>query len=531
MKNKWIVVMAGCRAALIGALAVGSIAAQAVTLRIGNQGDALSMDPYSLNETLQSSILANVYEPLVYRNKDFKLTPALATDWKLVSPTVWRFFLRKGVVFHDGTPFTADDVLFSFERVKSEGSDMNTYVGQVKTVKKVDDYTVDFVLRAPFPILPESMTRWLIMSKKWCQSNGALKPVDRRKGLENAASTTANGTGPYKLVHREHDIKSVYLRNERYWDTIEGNVDEVIYLTIPSAKVRVDALLSNKIDVAEPIPLLDVARVNDNPRLQILQAPEARVIFLGMDVSRDELLYSNVKGKNPFKDKRVRQAFYQGIDIHEIRKDVMNGAALPTGMMLASHLNGYIPELEKRLPYAPEAAKKLLADAGYPEGFEIKMNCPTDRYVNDAAVCQAIALQLAKIGVTVSLEAENKAVYFPKLLRRDASFFMLGWNASTGDVHNVLFATMMTPAEDGQGAWNFGGYSNARLDALSNKIASEIDPKKRHAMVYEALKIHQDDIGAIPLHRQALTWGAKKSVELVQWPDNGMPWKYIRHNP
>lgn len=515
------------RRSLTAMAVMAALSAQAVTLKVANQGDALSMDPHSLNESLQITVVENVYEPLVTRDKDYKLSAALATSWKQTAPTVWRFELRKNVKFHDGTPFTADDVIFSYERAKGEGSDMKSYVGQIKEIRKLGDHSIDVVTNAPFPILPELFTHWNIMSKKWCEENKATQPVDRRKGLENAASFRANGTGPFMVKERQPGVRTTFTRNTNYWGKIEGNVDDVIFSVIGNDSTRVAALLSGEVDVMEPVPVQDVERVKGNANLKVLQGPELRVIFLGMDQKRDELLYSNVKGKNPFKDKRVRQAFYQAIDIETIKNRTMRGAALPIALMLPPQVNGFAPDLAKRLPYDVEGAKKLLSEAGYPNGFEVKMNCPNDRYVNDAEICQAVAANLAKVGVKINLEAETKGTYFPKILRRDTSFYMLGWTASTVDAHNVLYPIMSTPGDGGRGQFNLGAYSNAKVDELTSAVASETDQKKRNDMIREAMKIHQDEIGHLPLHQQTLNWGTKKNVNLVQWPDNGMPWRFV----
>lgn len=517
--------------ALVGtALTATTFVASAVTLRVGNQGDAQSLDPHSLNESLQLSVVGNVYEPLVTRDRSYKLAPSLATDWKQTSPTVWRFNLRKGVQFHDGSPFTADDVIFSYERAKDDGSDMKSYVGQIKEIKKINDHTIDFILKNPFPILPELFTQWHIMSKKWCETNQATKPVDRRKGIENAASFRANGTGPFRVRERQPGIRTTFSRNGSYWGKIDGNVDEVVFNVIGNNSTRVAALLSGEIDVMEPVPVQDVARVKANAGFKLLQGPELRIIFLGMDQKRDELQFSSVKGKNPFKDKRVRQAFYQAIDIEAIKNRVMRGASTPVATLLAPEIRGYAPDLAKRLPFDVEAAKKLMAEAGYGAGFELKMNCPNDRYVNDSEICQAVAANLSRIGVKINLEAETKNNYFPKVLRRDTSFYMLGWTPSTVDAHNVLYPILSTPGEGGRGQFNLGAYSNARIDQLTDLVASETDDKKRNEMIHEALKIHQDEVGHLPLHQQALNWASKKNIEMVQWPDNGMPWKYVKVN-
>ena len=510
-------------AAALGAMPLG---ASAVTLKIGNQGDALSMDPHSLNESLQLTVTENVYESLVGRDRNYKLTPLLATSWKQTAPTVWHFDLRKNVQFHDGTPFTADDVIFSFERAKSDGSDMKTYVGQIKEIKKLNDHSIDIVTTQPFPILPEVFYRWFIMSKKWCETNQATRPVDRRKGIENAASFRANGTGPYRLRERQPNVRTTFVRNGNYWGKIDGNVDEVIFNVIGNDATRVAALISGEVDLMEPVPVQDIDRIKQAPNLKVLQGPELRVIFLGMDQKRDELLFSNVKGKNPFKDKRVRQAFYQAIDIEGIRKNVMRGASNPTALMVGPGINGFQADM-KRLPYDPEAAKKLLAEAGYPNGFEVSLNCPNDRYVNDARICQSVAANLARINVKINLVAETKGTYFPKVLRRDTSFYMLGWSPATYDSHNALNALMACVDDKGAGQFNLGAYCNPRVDELTKKIQSETDKDRRNAMIREAFEVHAADVGHIPLHQQALAWGVSRKVKLVQLADNFMPFKWM----
>ena len=521
------------RLALAGIVAFGGALAItpafAETFRFANQGDAISMDPHSLNESLQLTITGNIYEPLVARGKNLELVPGLATDWKQTSPTVWRFNLRKGVTFHDGTPFTAEDVIFSYQRARGDGSDVKTYVQEIGEIRKINDHAIDIVTKAPFPILPDVISLWYIMSKKWCEENRAAVPVDKRKGIENTASFRANGTGPFRLRTRDPGVRTTMVRNFNYWDKkIDTNVDEAIFTPIGNASTRVAALLSGEIDMMEPVPVQDIGRVGANPNLKVMQGPEMRTIFLGMDQKRDELLFSSVKGKNPFKDRRVRLAFYQAIDVNAIQKAVMRGASTPTALMIAPATKGFPADLNKRLPYDPEASKKLLAEAGYPQGFEVGMNCPNDRYVNDEEICKAVAAMLARIGIKINLMAETKGTYFPKILSRNTSFYMLGWTPGTYDAHNPLNALMATPDDKtGRGQFNLGSYSNARVDELTARIASETDQGRRNEMIHEAMKIHQDDVGHIPLHQQALAWAMKKSVNLVQLADNFMPLKYV----
>ena len=308
------------RSLLIVAMA-GLVATPAValTLHIGSQGDALSMDPHSLAETVQFSVTGNVYEPLVERNAEFRISPALATSWKQTSPTTWHFELRSGVLFHDRTPFTADDVIFSWQRARGEGSDVSFYVQPIRDIVRVNDHAIDIVTHTPFSILPEQLTNFYIMSKSWCTANQATRPVDRRRGIENTASFKANGTGPYVVRERVPGVRTIFRRNPVYWAQIRGNADEVVFSVVSNDATRSAALMSGELDVIDPVQDLD--RIKAQPNLQVVEGPENRVIFLGMDQKRNELLFSSVKGTNPFKDRRVRQAFYQAIDIEGIRKN------------------------------------------------------------------------------------------------------------------------------------------------------------------------------------------------------------------
>ena len=516
--------------ALVGtALTAAFSGASAQTVRIANQGDSLSLDPHSLNESLQLSTTGNAYEPLVDLDKKLNVVPGLATSWKQMSPTLWRFDLRKNVKFYDGTPFTADDVLFTMARIAGEGSDMKSYSNDFKEVRKIDSHTVEIETKTPLAILPQVLTQVMIMSKKWCEENNATRPVDRRKGIENTASFKTNGTGPFHVRERQPGVRTTFVRNPNYWGKIEGNVREAIFTPIASPATRVAALLSGEIDVMEPVPVQDIARVNSNASTRAITGPELRTIFLGMDQKRDELLYSNVKGKNPFKDKRVRQAFYQAIDIEGIKRTVMRGASNPSALLVGPGINGFQPDA-KRLPYDVEAAKKLLAEAGYPNGFEVAMNCPNDRYVNDGRICQTVAANLSRINVKVNLQAETKGTYFPKILRRDTSFYMLGWTPATYDSHNALNALVRCVDDKGAGQFNLGAYCNPKVDELTLKIQSETDKAKRNAMIKEAFDLHAADVGHIPLHQQALAWGVNKNVKLVQLADNFMPFKWMSIN-
>jgi len=510
------------------ALATVGFCATAQTVRIAQSSDAQSLDPHSRMETVQLGVLGNVFEPLVTFDENLKMVPALATAWEQTSPTVWRFTLRKNVQFHDGTPFTADDVVFSIERAQAPVSDILSLVDSIKKVRVIDTHTVEMETHTPFSILPQVLSMVFMMSKKWCEDNQAIIPVDMRKGVENAASFKTNGTGPYQVRERQPNVRTVLERSKNYWGEVQGNVREVVLTPIGNDATRVAALLSGGVDIIEPVPVQDMGRIDASPNVQVLAGPELRTIFLGVDQKRDELLYSSVKGKNPFKDKRVRQAFYQAIDIEGIKKTVMRGSSTPSANMVAPGINGFQQDL-KRLPYDVEAAKKLLADAGYAQGFELTMNCPNDRYVNDSRICQAVAANLSRIGIKINLQAETKSLYFPKINRRDTSFYLLGWTPSTYDAHqafNSLIACI-DANDSGPGHFNLGGYCNPKVDELIKKIQVENDPSQRDAMIREVATLHADDIGHIPLHQQSLAWGVSKKIKIAQRADNYMFYKWI----
>ena len=511
--------------------------AEAKTFRWANDGDVSSMDPYARNETFLLGFMANVYEPLFWRDKDLKLIPALATKVELVNPTLLRFTLRQGVKFQDGSPFGADDVVFSYGRAAGKGSNMASYFVTVKEVRKAGPFAVEVETKYPDPLLVDKMVQIMIMSKTWAEKNNATTTADMTKNEENFATRNANGTGPFMVKSREPDVKTVLVPNPNWWDKPKHNITEVVFSRIANDATRVAALLSGEVDFVYTVPTQDVDRIKRTPNMKVLEGPETRVVFLGFNQQVGELPDSNVKGKNPFKDKRVRQAFYQAIDIDSIKSRVMRGQSRPTALMIPAGMNGYIKELDVKPKYDPAAAKKLLADAGYPNGFEVGMDCPNDRYVNDEAICQAAVAMLARVGVKVNLLAQTRSKYFAKILRSSSdiekspntSFYMLGWSpGATYDVHNVFEALIQTPsAKTKKGLFNAGGYSNPKIDALADKMEQETDKAKRDALIREATKTYLDDFAYIPLHQQALVWAARSNVDLAQRADNIFDWRYV----
>ncbi|HYQ99785.1 MAG TPA: ABC transporter substrate-binding protein [Casimicrobiaceae bacterium] len=512
-------------AAALAVLALAAAAADAKTLRWAGRGDMQTTDPYSQNENLTNNINQMVYEFLIVRDKKLGLKPALAESWTQVNPTTWRFNLRRGVKFHDGTPFTADDVVFSFERARADTSQLKVYANASGIPKKIDDYTVEFTTNGPNPIELEHINTINIMSKVWCEKNRATKPQNYTQKEDMITAHQANGTGPYMLKTREPDVKTVLVKNPNWWGLkeglFEGNADEVIYTPIVSDATRVAALISGEVDLVNDPPPQDVPRLAQTPGIKVLEGTENRIVFIGMDQARDELLYSSVKGKNPFKDKRVRQALYHAIDIEAIHKNTMRGLSQPSGAMLPSPLQT-TPELEKRLPYDKERAKKLLAEAGYPNGFDVTLDCPNNRYVNDEKICQALAAMWAQVGLNVRVNAMPRANYFPKLEKTDTSLYMLGWGGATTDAIFILQPVLSTYNGKGDGDYNYGRYSNPTLDALTAKVKTNVNASERLNQIHEALMAHNAEVNHIPLHRQVIPWATRSNVTAVHRADNNV---------
>jgi peptide/nickel transport system substrate-binding protein len=516
--------------ALAAALAACPIAAK--TLRWASQGDPQTADPYSQNEGLTNMFSQSVHDTLVMRDNALKLVPGLAVSWQQVNATTWRFNLRRGVKFHDGSPLTADDVVFSYERAQHPNSQLRQYAVPVGKPRKVDEHTVEFVQDKPNPITLEHATTIYIMSKAWAEKNKVERPLDFKAKEETFASRNANGTGAWMLVSREPGVKTVLRRNPDWWGAREGrasgNVTEVVYTQVSADATRTAALLSGQIDFVLDPPPQDLARLEASKDTKVVRGQENRIIFFGFDQLRDELLYSDVKGRNPFKDVRVRQAVYHAIDIDALRARTMRGSALPTGGMTPSTLPSS-PEIEQRLPFDPARARQLLADAGYPNGFEVTLDCPNNRYVNDEEICIAVAAMLTRVGIQTKVTAMPRATYFPKLEKFDTSFFMLGWGGAITDAQTTLSPVLRSPDEKtGNGSFNYGRYVNPRLDALIDAAAVEMNPEKRRQIVWDALKEHNAQVHHVPLHRQMIPWAMRRNVTVVHRADNVLNMESVR---
>jgi peptide/nickel transport system substrate-binding protein len=518
-------------AALVALLATAG-AAHAQVFRWASQGDPQTMDPHSQNESMTNMMNGQVYERLVMRDRKLTIVPALATEWQQTGPLTWVFKLRPGVKFHDGSPFTADDVVFSVNRGKELTSQIAAYANAVGTPRAVDPLTVEFTLAQPNPIFLQHIDTLWIMSKSWSEKNKVLKPLDFKNKEESFASFNTNGTGPFVLASRAPGIKTTYKRNPNWWGKFEGNVQEIVYTPISNDATRLAALVSGEIDfVLDPAPR-DIPRLRNTAGVKIVDGPENRIVFIGMDQARDKLLYGNVPGdKNPFKDVRVRKALYHAVDIETMKTKLMNNQSVPTGGVTPSPLGSFNdPQVETRLPFDLAKARALMAEAGFADGFEVTLDCPNNRYINDEEICIALAAMWSQLKVKVKVNAMPRATYFPKLEKLDTSMYMLGWGGAITDAETAMTPVLRNRGEKGVGFYNYGNSRNDKFDALAAQTSVEADPKKREEMVKAALREYTSQAHVIPLHRQVIPWAARTNVEVSHRADNWLevPWVTVK---
>ena len=495
-------------------------AAEARNFTWAYNADVLTLDPHSSNNTFTNTFAGNIYEALVRHNDRIEIEPALAESWERTSPTVWRFNLRRNVVFHNGETFDADDVLFTWQRVNSPGSMARGLLGQIKEVRKVDAYTIEIETHRPFPILLASITQFFIMDEGWSRANNAVEAANLAAQTESGATRAANGTGPFRVVERRPDERTVLEPHARWWDRPVHNLTRVTFQPIRSAATRTATLLSGGIDASVEVPLQDVPRLLQDPRVQVIEGPELRTIYLGFDHERDELLYSDVRGRNPLRDRRVREAMYRAIDVDALVRTVMRGKAWPAGMMVSPFLTGAPQDLNARLPYDPDQARRLLAEAGYPSGFSVGIVCPNDRYVNDERTCQAVAAMLARIGIRLQLQSEPTAVWSRRTANRDFSMYMLGHaGLPLADSYSTVNEVLRTASRNA-GGLNYGHWSNPAFDALADQAAEAADEPSRLRYIRDALAIERQEIAHIPLFQQPIAWAARRGIDMRQAPDN-----------
>ena len=518
-------------AALLAAIL--PLTANAKPFKWSSASDIPTLDIHSQNNALGNGVHAAIYESLVYYNsQSFKVEPLLATAWREMSGTQWRFTLRSGVKFSDGSPMTADDVVFSLNRAMAKTSNYAVYTQGIDKIVKVNDNTVDILMKGPNPVLLNQLTELRIMSRAWAEKNKSAEPKDALTKEESFAHRNAMGTGPFTVKEWQPDQKLVLVRNPAWWGAASAptNVTEIIYTPIKQENTRTAAMLSGEIDfILDPSPQ-DLARLRASPALKVIDGVENRTIFLGMDQFRDELPGSNVKGKNPLKDVKVRKALYQAIDIEAIHKVTMRGMSQVTGALVAPQVAGWTEAVHRRHPYSLDEARKLLAEAGYPQGFEVDFACPNNRYINDEESCQAVTAMWAKAGVKAKLRTMPLVTYFPTIQRYEASIYMLGWGVPTFDALYSLQSLTRSVGTGGDGNYNVGRYNNTRMDYIVDRIKTETDLPVRNRFLTEGLQLQNDTVAHIPLHNQIIPWAMKKSIDVVHRADNRLDWRLIKVN-
>ena len=514
-------------AALLAALAP---AVHAAEFKWAETTDPQTMDPHAVNSAPVLGFLNNVYEGLVRRGQDMAIEPSLAVSWEPIGAGEgWRFNLREGVTFQDGATFTAQDVLFSYQRASSEQADTSSWFSPVSDVIVVDDFTVDIITTSPNPIFPDSIANWMIMDSGWAEANNATRP-DKEAG--NFATLNANGTGAFVITERQPGLRTVLEPHANWWGEATHNITRAELTPIQNSATALAALLSGDVDFINPVPVQDVARLKANADVNVIQGIEARVIMLGFPHEADALKYSaKTTDANPFTDPRVRRAVAHAVNVPAILQTTMRGNAEAVNQLVSPAMRGYSASLANDPAYDPDAARALLNEAGYPDGFSFGFKCSNDRYLNDEAVCQAITAMLAQVGMRATLDAMPVQNYWPELRADNFDMYLLGWSPGTFDAEHPIRFLAATPNEEKRlGSWNFGGYSNARVDELLPMIQSEIDDAKRQTMLNEVAQTLQDETAYVPLYVQPLVWGTGANIDLVQRPDNFFILRWVTVN-
>lgn len=496
----------------------------AATLRYASQFDPGTMDPHAIASLYNNRVLSQVYETLVGRDERFRPEPRLALSWTPIEGRGWRFRLRPGVRFQDGTPFDADDVVFNVQRALSPTSGYKATLPNVTEARKVDPLTVDILTSQPTPSLPLTLTNLRLMSKAWCEKHHVEKPQDYRAKEETYAARNANGTGPYRLVKWEPDVKTVLAANPGYWGR-RGNVTEAQYLVVTQAATRVAGLISGEIDFVVDPAVQDIARLRSMPGIAIEQATGLGTQFLGFDQAHDRLLYGAAGARNPFRDLRVRQAVRSAIDLDALRSKVMRGMSSIGSALYSPVVDGFDARFARPAPYEPARARALLEAAGYPHGFAVGFDCSAEQPAD--SICQAVSGMLARVGIRVSYRPLPFNQLLPKLVARDTNFYVIGWTPATADAEGVLLPLAHSHAGPGVGEYNFGGYSNAKVDALIDQGRVEFDPARRRALFIEAMTALDADAAYVPLVYRNVVWAMRRNVKALPQPNDILDLRFV----
>ncbi len=493
------------------------LTASAATLRWAANRDIGSLDPDSFGDTFTLAFLNHTYEALVRYDANLKIEPALATSWEVIEPTVWRFHLRQGVHFHDGAPLTADDVVASLQRATDELSPLKGNLAAYKSARAVDPATVDVTLNTRYPLLLNDLTNIFIFSKPWLVANHTEVATDVGKHVEGYATFHANGTGPFKVESRAADSRTVLVVNHDWWDKPQHNIDRIEFLPIVADSTRIAALLSGDVNYSNTIPLQDLPRLAASAEVKPLLATELRTVYFVLNYA-DTL---QAGGPNPLRDKRVRQALYQTLDIDQIRRVVMRNLSRNTGALVAPAIPGYRPQQDVRLPYDFAQAKNLIADAGVADGTPLTLVCTREGYVNEEQICEAAVAMWTRLGFKITLQVGPRAVITQRRVAGQFDITMLGWaNEPAIDAESLLIQVVHTKS-GAAGLFDWGGWGRPEIDALIDAASGELDTAKRLDEESRALEMTQDHLLFLPLHQQPMAWAIRTDVaHVVQLPDN-----------
>ncbi|MPZ43840.1 MAG: ABC transporter substrate-binding protein [Betaproteobacteria bacterium] len=496
---------------LIAVLVLGfAVCSHAQQIAIGLGGDVTSIDPHYHNLTPNNNIADHIFGTLVQKDERQRPKPGLAESWRPIDDLTWEFKLRKGVKFHDGSDFTAEDVAFSIERtgkVPSSPAPFTIYTKQVTETVIVDPWTIRLKSAAPYPNMAIDISTVQIVSKK-AAANASTDDFNSGKA--------AIGAGPYKLVRYVRGDRIELARDDAYWGP-KPHWERVTFRLLTSDPSRVAALLAGDVQAIENIPTADMARLAKDPSFGIYRTVSNRVIYLHIDSNRDKSPFVTDRAgkpmeRNPLKDVRVRRAMSKAINRQAIVDRVMEGLAIPAGQLLPDGMFGTSPAIKPEA-YDPDGAKKLLAEAGYPDGFGLTIHSPNNRYVNDEQIAQAVAQMLARVGIQTKVEAMPANIFFSRGSKLDFSFMLVGWGADTGEVSSPLKSLLATYSkEKGMGAANRGRYSNPKMDAVLAQALATVDDGKREKLLQQAVEIAMSDVGVITTHFQVNTWAARKGI-------------------
>ena len=481
------------------------------TLKVGLASGAYTMDPQAFNETSTNSILSNIFDTLVRFDENIKVRPSLAKSWSNPEPTVWIMNLKRDVKFHNGNIFSADDVLFTFNRIKQwDKSGFKGKVSMIDKVEKIDKFTVKFTTKKAFPIFLRKLTYVSMLDKETLEGKS-----------DNWIGLHPMGTGPYRLISWSKGSQIKLKAYQNYW-LGEPFFSDLVFKILTNNATRTAAILSGEVDIINRVPVVDVNRIKKNYKLNTFIKPGLRLIYLQMDQFREKSPYAKTPtGKNPFLDIRVRRAIYYGVNEDAIVKFIMKGFALPAAQFHPSTVVGYDP-LIKRVRYNPKKAKQLLLDAGYPNGFSVTLDTPNNRYINDSQIAQAVASSLAKIGIKVRVNATPKSTFFPKTAEQKTSFFLIGWASSDGDGSSMLDGVVHSKNDKiGYGRYNNGKYSNKKVDKIIEKSSANMSPELRLKDLREAQRIAIiEDQNIIPLHFQVDIYAISKKINFIPRTDS-----------